>query len=204
MAGANVARMTALAGLGFRLRMAKLHLITDARRDQRDLASFVRAAFEGGVDLVQLRDPRLRGSELASAIEVVRQESAASCALVGRSAHSVDALRRMAHADDIDYLLVGPVRLGAPAGPDPVAEAVSLLPPFAVEVRSKPWFAAGGITSSTIEAVIAQGVRRVSVSRAITTADDPEAEARALKAALVKAWADDASSEPYVLSAFDD
>ena len=57
-------------GLEARLRLARLYLCTDARERQGDLAEFLRAAFVGGVDIVQIRQKNLsRNSELA-ALEV--------------------------------------------------------------------------------------------------------------------------------------
>ena len=50
--------MTALLGLATRLKLAKLMLITSARTQTGDLAEFAAAAFAGGVDLIQLREPQ--------------------------------------------------------------------------------------------------------------------------------------------------
>jgi thiamine-phosphate pyrophosphorylase len=47
-----------------------------------------------------------------------------------------------------------------------------------------PWFAIGGVDPITVAEVAAAGATRVAVVRAITEADDPEAAARALRAAL--------------------
>jgi thiamine-phosphate pyrophosphorylase len=47
-----------------------------------------------------------------------------------------------------------------------------------------PWFAIGGIDLENVEQVVQAGARRIVVVRAITEADDPEAAARALLAAL--------------------
>lgn len=44
-----------------RLDDAQLYLCTDARRERGDLVAFVRAALEGGVDIVQLRDKNSPG-----------------------------------------------------------------------------------------------------------------------------------------------
>ena len=48
----------------------------------------------------------------------------------------------------------------------------------------KPWFAIGGIDEQRLPEVLAAGARRVVVVRAITAADDPQAAAQQLKAAL--------------------
>ena len=50
--------------------------------------------------------------------------------------------------------------------------------------RGKPWFAIGGLDAGNVAEVTARGARRVVVVRAITEADDPEAAAAALRAAL--------------------
>src|SRR3954447_1101111 len=84
--------------------------------------------------------------------------------LVGRSAHDGRQADAALQDDALDYLWVGPVRApsaaaGQPAvGLDLVRQAARLAPTFSL--RSKPWFAAGGITSATIEAVVAAGARR--------------------------------------------
>ena len=49
---------------------------------------------------------------------------------------------------------------------------------------SIPAFALGGIGPTNVAEVVAAGARRVAVSSAICTADDPEQAARLLKAAL--------------------
>ena len=48
---------------------------------------------------------------------------------------------------------------------------------------SVPWFAIGGLDAGTVGAVVKAGARRIVVVRAIAHADDPEAAARALRAA---------------------
>ena len=99
--------------------------------------------------------------------------------LVGLSTHSpaqVDA------ADGVDYIAVGPVhetptKPGRPAaGLDPIRHAAAHAP--------FPWFAIGGLDELTIGDAIRAGGRRAVVVRAITEAADPEATARALRAAL--------------------
>ncbi len=74
--------MTALLGLGARLRLARLYLVTDTRSDTGDLAEFLAAVFRGGVDIVQLRQPGLGAKQLADALEVARAAAAPSQGLV--------------------------------------------------------------------------------------------------------------------------
>lgn len=51
---------------------ARLYLCTDARRGRGDFADFLRRAYDGGVDIIQLRDKTLEaGAELAL-LEVLR------------------------------------------------------------------------------------------------------------------------------------
>ena len=47
-----------------------------------------------------------------------------------------------------------------------------------------PWFAIGGIDLSNVHLLAAAGAHGVAVVRAIRDADDPEAAARELRAAL--------------------
>jgi len=103
-------------------------------------------------------------------------------AIVGRSTHA-PAQGAEADADpDVDYLAAGPVHVtptkpGRPAaGPEYVR--------WAAEHVHKPWFAIGGLDERTTPAVVALGARRIVVVRAIAGAADPEAAARALRAAL--------------------
>jgi thiamine-phosphate pyrophosphorylase len=55
---------------------------------------------------------------------------------------------------------------------------------FAAHEATIPWFAIGGIDTGNVAEVAATGAERVVVVRAIRDAEDPEAAARALRAAL--------------------
>ena len=50
---------------------AQLYVCTDARRDRGDFASFVDAAFSGGVDIIQLRDKQIEAAEELELLEVL-------------------------------------------------------------------------------------------------------------------------------------
>ena len=52
---------------------ARLYLCTDARRRQGDFEDFVDAAFEGGVDIIQLRDKTLEAAEELELLEVLNK-----------------------------------------------------------------------------------------------------------------------------------
>jgi thiamine-phosphate pyrophosphorylase len=51
---------------------AQLYVCTDARRDRGDFASFVDAAFSGGVDIIQLRDKQIEAAEELELLEVLK------------------------------------------------------------------------------------------------------------------------------------
>lgn len=234
--------MTVLTSLAHRLRMARLYLCTDAREHQGDLAEFVAAAFAGGVDVVQIRQPGLgRAAELA-ALEVAREaarpyqgivsvnasarlagEFSADMlhlgrddgsarrarrplhewALVGRSASTVTELDAALAEAEVDYVSVGAVYAtptvpdAVPVGLDLVRRAARVAP--VGDLASKPWFAVGGISLDTLDAVLEAGARRVVVVRAITEAADPHAAAAALSARLRTAWSDDPALASYAL-----
>jgi thiamine-phosphate pyrophosphorylase len=113
---------------------------------------------------------------VARAREIVGAE-----AIVGLSTHSIDQARAGA-ASGADYIAVGPVHAtptkeGRPAiGLEPVRWAAANV--------ALPWFAIGGLDAGTIGAAVAAGARRAVVVRALAQAEDPEAAARALRAAL--------------------
>lgn len=109
------------------------------------------------------------------------REAVGPAAIVGLSTHSIEQARAGA-VSGADYIAVGPVHAtptkeGRPAiGLDPAR--------FAAANVDLPWFAIGGIDAETIGAVAQAGAQRVVVVRAIAAADDPEAAARELRAAV--------------------
>lgn len=52
---------------------ARLYLCTDARKTQGDFEDFVDAAFEGGVDIIQLRDKSLEAAEELELLQVLHK-----------------------------------------------------------------------------------------------------------------------------------
>ena len=100
-------------------------------------------------------------------------------ALIGRSTHSPAQIDGAAGAD---YIGVGPVhatptKLGRPA------VGVDLVRYAAAHARM-PFFAIGGLDATTLPEAVRAGATRAAVVRAISEAADPEAAARALRAAL--------------------
>ncbi len=102
-------------------------------------------------------------------------------ALIGRSTHTPKQVDG-AHADEADYLGVGPVH-ATPTKPGRPAVGLALVT-YAATTATRPWFAIGGIDAATIAAVAGAGAPRAAVVRAITDADDPRAVAATLRAAL--------------------
>jgi thiamine-phosphate pyrophosphorylase len=101
-------------------------------------------------------------------------------ALIGLSTHSMQQAQAGGRSG-ADYIALGPVEAtptkeGRPAiGVGPIKYAAAHV--------SVPWFAIGGIDADNVGAVVKAGARRIVVVRAIADADDPEAVARALRAA---------------------
>lgn len=60
---------------------ARLYVCSDAREDAADLRAFARAAFAGGVDILQVRDKRLDAGDELTALGVVAEEAARAGAL---------------------------------------------------------------------------------------------------------------------------
>jgi thiamine-phosphate pyrophosphorylase len=102
--------------------------------------------------------------------------------IVGRSTHAPDQAA-LADADpEVDYLAVGPVH-ATPTKPGRPAAGLHYVA-HAASAVGKPWFAIGGLDAGNLHEVVERGATRAVVVRAITEAADPEAAARALRAAL--------------------
>ena len=101
--------------------------------------------------------------------------------LIGVSTHAVEQVRR-AVLEGADYLGIGPAFPSKTKsfeyfpGLDFIREATAM--------TSLPAFALGGIDPTTIAQVVAAGARRVAVSSAISTADEPQLVARQLSFSL--------------------
>jgi thiamine-phosphate pyrophosphorylase len=98
--------------------------------------------------------------------------------LLGLSASTVDELGDVGGAD-----YVGVTAFATPTKEDAVPGGPQLLRTAAATL-TVPWFAIGGIEPSNVAEVAAAGAPGVAVVRAIRDASDPEAAARALRAAL--------------------
>ncbi len=115
-----------------------------------------------------------RDASVADARAIVGDER-----LVGLSIETEAQLDAIAGAD---YLGVGAV-FATPTKTESVAGGLELVRAAAARVTI-PWFAIGGIELANVAEVVAAGAPGVAVVRAIRDADDPEAAARDLRAAL--------------------
>lgn len=102
--------------------------------------------------------------------------------LIGRSTHDGDQVRA-AVAEEVDYFCVGPC-WPTPTKPGRAAPGLGLVREAAALDAGKPWFAIGGIDEERLPEVLAAGARRIVVVRAITAAEDPQAAAQRLRAAV--------------------
>jgi thiamine-phosphate pyrophosphorylase len=195
-----------------RLRGARLYLVCDARprafldaalrggvdivqlRDKGlDDAGLVAAAreFRAAADAVGalfvLNDrPELVAACGADGVHVGRSDTPVAAAralvgddrLVGLSASTPDELADVTGAD-----YVGVTAFATPTKDDAVAGGLELLRAAAAAL-TVPWFAIGGIELSNVAEVAGAGAPGAAVVRAIRDAADPEAAARALRAAL--------------------
>lgn len=179
--GALEALLTACCGAS-----ADVLLLRDTTADEdalrRAAAVFRRVADEHGALFVLNDLPGLAADVGADGVQVGQADVHPDHArrvggpdlLVGRTVQTaahVDA----ACDEDVDYLVVGPVRAGAPGlwaqqrtpgvGLDPVRYAARHAP--------TPWFVGGGLDLDGVPAVLEAGARRVSVGACVTDAEDP-------------------------------
>jgi thiamine-phosphate pyrophosphorylase len=99
--------------------------------------------------------------------------------IVGLSTHGAGQLE---DDGDADYVGVGTI-FATPTKPGNDAAGLDLVRAARYAARV-PWFAIGGIDGSNVDDVVKAGANGVAVVRAIRDASDPEAAARALRAAL--------------------
>jgi thiamine-phosphate pyrophosphorylase len=102
--------------------------------------------------------------------------------IVGRSTHAPEQADAAEAEPDVDYLAVGPVH-ATPTKPGRAPVGLEYVS-WAASHATTPWFAIGGLDASNVGEVTSHGASRIVVVRAITEAADPEAAARALRAAL--------------------
>lgn len=144
---------------------------------------------EFGVPFIVNDSPELAAEVHADGVHVGQDDvSVARCrellgdeAIVGLSTHALDELDA-ALDQPVTYLSAGPIEAtptkpGRPGtGPDYVVAAV--------ERATVPVFVTGGVTPERIGPLGRLGARHFVVVRALTESSDPEASARALRAAI--------------------
>ena len=203
-----------LAARRRRLAEARLYFVCEAIADRRAQSSLLEAVLTGGTDVIQLRDKRADEGALRRAAAVFRHAADRHGALfflndrpdlvqafeadgvhVGQDDLPVEDARRQAGAAALVGLSThspGQLDAALAAAGDALPDQLSVGPVW--ETPTKPgrattageaaWFAIGGIDEANIDRVVAAGARRVVVVRALREAADPEAAARALRAAL--------------------
>ncbi|EME54622.1 thiamine phosphate synthase [Amycolatopsis decaplanina] len=103
--------------------------------------------------------------------------------VIGRSTHSAEQAEAAAEEPGVDYFCTGPC-WPTPTKPGRSAPGLDLVRSTAASGTTRPWFAIGGIDTERLPEVLDAGASRIVVVRAITEAEDPEAAARTLRAAL--------------------
>jgi thiamine-phosphate pyrophosphorylase len=202
-----------LLNAGGRLEAARLYVITPDAPPKRVL-QVATAAVRGGADMVQLRHKSMpRGdllklardlrSAIAGALFIVNDyvDVALMCGAdgvhLGADDLTVESARRVAG----NRLLIG-VSASTPDAVQPGADYVGCGPAFTTPLKPKkkvvgpagvaamkaavkiPVFGIGGIDASNLDQLVAVGVRRACVIRAVGDAPDPEQAARKLRAML--------------------
>ena len=155
----------------------------------RTAAVFRRACDAHGALFVLNDRPDLVEAAAADGVHVGQGDTPAALAraavgperLVGLSVSSQGELAAAA-GTDVDYLGVGAV-YGTPTKPDAEGAGLELVRAAAGQARV-PWFAIGGVDLGNAAELAAAGAPGIAVVRAIRDAADPEAAARALRAAL--------------------
>ena len=102
-------------------------------------------------------------------------------AIVGFSTHAPAELDASA-SEPADYLSVGPVA-PTPTKPGRPGTGLDYLR-YAARTTTRPWFVTGGVTPATVGEMLDAGARRFVVVRLLTESSNPEAAARALRAAI--------------------
>jgi thiamine-phosphate pyrophosphorylase len=148
---------------------------------------FRRACAAFGALFVLNDRPDLVAASGADGVHVGQSDAsvAAARAAVGEDrlvGLSIEREAQLDTTDGADYLGVGAV-FSTPTKTESAAGGLELVRAAAARATI-PWFAIGGIDLTNVAEVAAAGAPGVAVVRAVRDADDPEATARALRAAL--------------------
>jgi thiamine-phosphate pyrophosphorylase len=176
--------------------------LRDKHLDARPLIERARLArrvcHDSGVPFILNDRPDLALDVEADGVHVGQDDAPAALArrmlgadaIVGLSTHSpaeLDASTR----EPVDYVSAGPIEPTPtkPGRPGTGLEYVA----YARANASRPFYVTGGVTPETVPAIAAAGARRFVVVRWLTEAEDPKANARALRNAIDTALASTAS-----------
>jgi thiamine-phosphate pyrophosphorylase len=176
--------------------------LRDKHLDARPLIERARLArrvcHDSGVPFILNDRPDLALDVEADGVHVGQDDAPAALArrmlgadaIVGLSTHSpaeLDASTR----EPVDYVSAGPIEPTPtkPGRPGTGLEYVA----YARANASRPFYVTGGVTPETVPAIAAAGARRFVVVRWLTEAEDPKANARALRNAIDTALASTAT-----------
>ena len=102
-------------------------------------------------------------------------------AIVGLSTHAPVELDA-SEAEPVDYISAGPIE-ATPTKPGRPGTGLDYVA-YARANATRPFFVTGGVTPATVPAIAAAGARHFVVVRWLTEAEDPRANARALRDAI--------------------
>lgn len=122
--------------------------------------------------------------EQSAPVGVIRHHLG-SGALVGKSAHSVEAALKAA-AQGADYIIAGTI-FASPSHPDSEPAGLAFLRDVCAAVPI-PVLAIGGVTPGNLGACIDAGAAGVAVLSPLMRSADPKAAAQEYRAALDAAW----------------
>ena len=106
-------------------------------------------------------------------------------AIIGFSTHAPAELDAALDEPAADYVSVGPV-VPTPTKPGRRGTGLEYVE-YAAAKASRPWFVTGGASPETVPAIAKAGATRFVAVRWLTESTDPEAAARALRAAIDQA-----------------
>lgn len=167
--------------------------LRDTQLDARPLLDRARVARDVcralGVPFILNDRPDLALAAAADGVHVGQDDVPAAVArrilgpgaIVGLSTHSPADLDR-SRAEPVDYVSTGPVE-PTPTKPGRPGTGLGYLT-YAAAHAGHPFFVTGGVTPATVGPMLEAGARRFVAVRWLTEAADPEANARALRAAI--------------------
>lgn len=177
----------------------------DVRAGREVLETVRRAAATAQAVVGVLGSPRWAGAVQADLLHLGSADGSSvgarrhlhASALLGRSTRDAAQVDAALADDALDYFSVGPAQTAS--GLELVRYAARVAPVF--DGAATPWFAVGGVTTATLDAVLEAGARRVAVDTAVSTADDPQEAAARLARPLAQAWRADPGAARYSFAA---